>query len=49
MKFDAGSLVYTQNIEDRIISIERLRSLKGFSDAKNTSKIYASQNRLYKS
>ena len=38
MKFDAGSLVYTENIEDRIISIEKLRRLKGFSDAKTLVK-----------
>ena len=27
----------------------KIRHLKGFSDAKSTSKMYASQNRLYKS
>jgi len=31
-------------LQDRVISIERLRHVKGFSDAKNTS-----QNRICKS
>jgi len=46
---DAGTVVFNYNLQDRSIWIERLRHLKVFSDAKSTSKSYASQNRLYKS
>jgi len=46
----AGSVVYTYNLQDRIILIERLRHLKGVCDEKkHTIKSYASQNRLCKS
>ena len=32
----AGSVVYTYNLQDRIIGIERLRHLKGVCDEKKT-------------
>jgi len=44
--FDAGSIVYNYNLQDRIILTERLRHLKGVLIFKHTSKSYASQNRL---
>jgi len=45
--FEAGSVVYNWNLQDRIVSIKRLKHLKGFQWCK--SKSYASQNRLRKS